>query len=150
MKEHFHKLLDYDDWANGKVFDLVKEHPLDNSRIAEMLYHIFMAQRVWASRVLKQQYNGNLFTAAPLHEIAALKKEAREVWLQCLNEHALDEIVQYKNTKGESYSTLLKDILTHVVNHSTHHRAEIITLLRSEFDGIRIPPTDYIFYLRQA
>lgn len=53
----------------------------------------------------------------------------------------------YANSEGTPFETPLRDILTHVANHGTHHRAQIVLVLREA--KIAPPPTDYIFYVRK-
>ena len=60
---------------------------------------------------------------------------------------ALDAPVAYTNSSGTAFETPLRDILTHVVNHGTHHRAQIALVLREA--GIAPPATDYIYFVRE-
>jgi uncharacterized damage-inducible protein DinB len=46
---------------------------------------------------------------------------------------------------GEDKDLILWQVLLHVVNHGTDHRAQILRLLSDL--GIRTPPQDYIFYV---
>ncbi len=58
-----------------------------------------------------------------------------------------DKIVPYQNSKGVNYTNNLSDIITHVINHGTHHRAQIGQLLKQA--GIeKLPMTDYIAFVR--
>jgi uncharacterized damage-inducible protein DinB len=54
--------------------------------------------------------------------------------------------VEYENSEGRTFANDVKDILFHVVNHSTHHRGQIMMDLRAS--GITPEPLDYIFYKR--
>jgi uncharacterized damage-inducible protein DinB len=151
MRNHLLQLLEYDNWANSIVLDLVKENTVQNERIIIILNHIFEAERLWLARMREEDYHARIFTTAPLNEIEKLKAEAYHLWKEFLVElkdEDMDEVYAYKNIRGDAYSNKLKDVLTHVFNHSEHHRSEIITLLKAEHPGIHIPPTDYIFYLR--
>ncbi|MBL7865765.1 MAG: damage-inducible protein DinB, partial [Cyclobacteriaceae bacterium] len=57
-----------------------------------------------------------------------------------------EKVVQYTNTKGQSFSNTVRDILFHVANHTTHHRGQIISDFRQS--GIQPLVTDFIFYIR--
>lgn len=151
MKTYFQQRLEYDNWANSIVFDLVQNTAFRNERIAVILNHIFEAQRLWLARIQKEEYHARIFTTAPLEEVQKLKEETYHLWkvyIADLRETDFEELYTYKNIKGDAYANTLTDILTHVFNHAAHHRAEIITLLRVEHPNLSIPPTDYIFYLR--
>lgn len=100
---------------------------------------------------MKEQFNARVFETAPLDEIEQLKDESYKLWkefLEAKTEEDLYATYDYKNIKGDPFSSILKDIITHVTNHSEHHRAEIITLLKVEIPTIKIPQNDYIAYLR--
>jgi uncharacterized damage-inducible protein DinB len=61
--------------------------------------------------------------------------------------HDFNQSITYQNQSGKTYANVLSDILSHVVNHGTHHRAQIGQLLK--FGGLEhLPVTDYIAYLR--
>jgi uncharacterized damage-inducible protein DinB len=47
--------------------------------------------------------------------------------------------------EGEDKDLLLWQVLLHVVNHGTDHRAQILRLLNDM--GVRTGPQDYIFYV---
>ena len=53
----------------------------------------------------------------------------------------------YKNLKGDPFEDRIEDTLFHVVNHSTYHRGQIITMLR-EAGVAKVVSTDLIHYLR--
>ncbi len=149
MKAHFLQLLGYQSWAGDVVMDTVKKNPVSNERVMIMLNHIYEASRLWVARLEKETYPANIFKTTSLEEIEQLKKEAHTRWKNFLeNTEDFEAIYTYKNLKGEEYSNHLKDIITHVFNHEEHHRAEIITLLKTAIKDIQIPPNDYIVYVR--
>ena len=53
----------------------------------------------------------------------------------------------YKNSKGIEFSNTVQDVIFHVINHSTYHRAQIASDLKA--NGIEPINTDYIFYKRK-
>ena len=57
--------------------------------------------------------------------------------------------VTYKDIKGNSYTMALSLLMQHLVNHSTYHRGQLVTMLRQS--GIKPPATDLVaFYREQA
>ena len=42
----------------------------------------------------------------------------------------LVSIVAYRNSRGERFEQSLHDVLDHVANHGTHHRGQIVLMLR--------------------
>jgi uncharacterized damage-inducible protein DinB len=60
----------------------------------------------------------------------------------------LDRSIAYKNSKGESYKSLVRDILTHVFMHSAYHRGQIACDIRQA--GSVPAYTDFIHGVRQG
>ena len=49
----------------------------------------------------------------------------------------LVSVVVYRNSRGERFERSLHDVLDHVANHGTHHRGQIVLLLRQA--GSQLP-----------
>jgi uncharacterized damage-inducible protein DinB len=65
-----------------------------------------------------------------------------------LSSAGLWQKVTYKNSKGESWTSTVQDILTHVVIHSAYHRGQIASLMRAA--GGTPAYTDFIHAARQG
>nr|MBP6578031.1 damage-inducible protein DinB [Chryseobacterium sp.] len=63
-----------------------------------------------------------------------------------LEKRELNDIVNYKNSKGTKFENSIQEILFHFINHSTYHRGQIAMLLKET--GLEPLNTDYIFYKR--
>lgn len=57
------------------------------------------------------------------------------------------QTVIYANLKGEPQTNTVGELMRHVVNHATHHRGQIVTLLRQL--GYAAPNTDLIAFYRE-
>ena len=71
-------------------------------------------------------------------------------WVNLLESYVdkdLDKRIEYANTKGEKYVNTLRDIIIHVINHSTYHRAQIAQRVKAL--GGKPAVTDYIVYQRE-
>jgi uncharacterized damage-inducible protein DinB len=55
-------------------------------------------------------------------------------------------MISYQNTKGEAYQNTIKDIMFHIINHSSYHRGQVMMLVRNA--GLEPIPTDYILTKR--
>jgi uncharacterized damage-inducible protein DinB len=66
--------------------------------------------------------------------------------LHIINNFYLTETINYRNSKGAMFGNITRDILFHIINHSTYHRAQIAF----EFKQNNLEPivSDYIFYKR--
>lgn len=144
-------LLRYNRWASDRVLDTLQSAADGPERAVELFSHLLRAQDVWYGRVADTNHaNLDFWKTDPLPACAERLDASTRRWQSVLDDQAddLSQPIAYENSKGTSFETPLRDILTHVVNHGTHHRAQIALVLRQA--DIPPPATDYIFYLREA
>lgn len=149
MQSYFTRLFDYDEYANK----LMLQGVLDNGppeKPVQFMAHLLAAQQIWLNRCKGLPTIGYILW--PDWKDAVVEQtivENHRHWtdfLQHLKPDDFDELILYQNSKGESFQNKLTDILAHVINHGTHHRAQIGQHLK--LSGAELPPTDYIFFLR--
>lgn len=150
MRHHLIKLFQYSEWANDRLLTSLEAHPHDDA--LRLMNHILGAQDVWLSRI-DHGFEGEwaLQDTRPIAECRAGNRRSTGAWIAYLgriDDEALEAAIHYKNLAGLPFENLLKDLVTHVLNHATHHRAQISTLLRQA--GATPPGTDYIYYLRES
>jgi uncharacterized damage-inducible protein DinB len=61
-----------------------------------------------------------------------------------LTDNHLSKFISYKNLKGIEYSLQLWKQMLHVVNHSSYHRGQIVTMGRQL--NLQPPSLDLIYY----
>jgi len=84
-------------------------------------------------------------------EVECTADHLDQIWpkyLAELSSSTLSKKIDYKNTKGESWSSTVNDILTHVLFHSAYHRGQIAVVMRAA--GITPAYTDFIHGVRQG
>ncbi|WNJ16298.1 DinB family protein [Pontibacter sp. G13] len=146
---HFLQMFQYDLWANLETFQSVIDAEPQDSQISRWMSHIYNAEQLWYDRLVPQSpqvtvWQSHLDQDIP-NKILKVNDQITQ-WISAQSEGSLFVPISYHNSKGTSYQTTPKDILTHIINHSTHHRAQICARLRSF--GITPPATDYIFWVR--
>jgi uncharacterized damage-inducible protein DinB len=150
MKKYYIHLFEYNDWANKLILKKLKENPIVNSKIFSIFSHIIISQILWLDRVKKESNEfTNFWQRLNIEDLDNLYLRSTNDWISFIKkqgEKDLELFYSYKNSKGIMYSNTLAQILTHVINHSTYHRAQIATLLRAE--NIQPPLTDYIAFFR--
>ncbi len=82
------------------------------------------------------------------NDLSNIDNENYSTTLKIIANNNLDNIIEYTNSKGIKFSNKIKDVLFHVINHSTYHRGQIATELKN--CGIEPINTDYIFYKRKT
>ncbi len=144
MIEEIRELYAYTTWANDRVLDVVAE--LDAAAFAkdlgssfpsvrETLVHLLAVDWVWLAR-----WRGGSPTATPeswdLSSFDAIRAQWTEVqreraaFLAGLSDADLERPLAYRTRKGEAHVNTYGEMLRHVVNHTTHHRGQIVTMLR--------------------
>lgn len=151
MKQHFQKKFAYNTWANNLFIDCFNKHTVANAKCYLLMGHLLTAEEIWRCRLsgkpAPQDQLWKDFPLAELQEKAGKSSKAWELYIEEADEHRLQQSVSYKNSKGEFFTTTVTDILTHLINHGTYHRAQVASLLRLE--GIDPPVSDYIAFVRQ-
>ena len=143
-------LLQYTQWANDRVLDTLHTADAVPERILELMSHLLRTQDVWYGRVANTAHARLDFWAVDDLATCVERAEASmERWRSLVADRVdrLDQPVAYTNSSGTEFETSFRDILRHVVNHGTHHRAQIALLLREA--GLSPPATDYIFFVRE-
>ncbi|NIJ52487.1 DinB family protein [Dyadobacter arcticus] len=149
MKTFFLRFFDFNYWANQTIAEFLIEHNIQDEQIIRIMSHLVHAQSNWYYRVLKQQADVPVWNNLPLVAISDGLASNGELWVELINtfnEEDFNEKLDYKNMAGEPFLNTVSDVLTHLVNHSTYHRGQVIYLIRSL--GIAPPGTDYIRYAK--
>lgn len=149
MKGHFLRLYQYNQWANKLFCDTISNSDHQNSKIDVLLSHIYAAELIWLSRVYEVNIKiPSVWELLPLEEAIESLKKTDSIWIKYLeNEPDFDSVISYSDSTGNAHQTVLKDIITHVANHGTHHRGQMATLLRLE--NMDPPASDFIFFTRE-
>ncbi len=155
-RESLRDLYDYNTWANKKTLDsldpLTTEaltSPMGGSfaSIRDTLVHIIGAEWIWWQRCIGERPKG-LLDPAEFPGVAAFQARWPEIdngFSSVINGGDLSEDITYINRHGNQYTYSLGKILVHVVNHSSYHRGQIVTLLRQI--GAKPEATDYLLWI---
>lgn len=138
-------LFDYDRWANQRLCEAVVALPHETAdreigfqfsfpTLKGMLSHILGAHIVWLGR-----WRGASPAAVPSGKDFIDLAVLRARWDQAeadltafvvgLSEADLARTIHYKNTQGQAFALPLGSLMQHLVNHGTHHRSEVATML---------------------
>jgi uncharacterized damage-inducible protein DinB len=152
------QLLVYTVWADRTVLsalhevtaeDLTRDTGSSFGSLVGTMAHILGAERVWLSRFVGNPLYLPDLSVYP--DFAALENGFHELWSELeayvasLKPADLDQQLTWTNTLGVTRTQPLANLLFHVVNHSTYHRGQVISLLRQL--GYGAPGTDLVYYL---
>ena len=148
MKEHFIELFEYNHHFNQKLAALIVENKTRTSeKTQKLINHLINAQQIWNARIQNTEQS-DVWQINDWSKLSGIDADNYETSLKILNDYDLNASIQYTNSKGETFSNKIKDILYHIINHATYHRAQIATDLKQ--NGIEPINTDYIFYKRKS
>ena len=150
LRDHFIHLFKYNDWATHEAAKSLKGLEKKDEKLEELLSHIISSQQIWLNRIMEKKTNVNPWEKHSVQECISKSTEITAEWinlLESLGEKDFEKRIDYTNTKGEKFNNSIRDIVTHVINHSTYHRAQIAQKVK--LLGEKPAITDYIFYQRQ-
>jgi uncharacterized damage-inducible protein DinB len=155
------QLYDYNSWANHRVLEscapvstekLLKQAGGSFGSLRGTLAHIMAVEWLYLER-----WNGRAPASLPKQEdysdVAAIRAHWKEVdanlnnYVRGLTAGDLARVVEFRNTKGILYRHPLWETMQHLVNHSTYHRGQVTTLLRTL--GESANATDMIAFYRE-
>jgi uncharacterized damage-inducible protein DinB len=140
----------YDAWANRACLAAMTAGSVSPDIIGRMA-HILSAQKLWLDRILKQRQSMPVWPGSTIEDCRELAEEMSSAWrsyLSHLSPGALDNKIEYRNSKGEPWSSRVEDVLTHVLFHSAYHRGQIALQMRGS--GTEPAYTDFIHAVRQG
>ena len=146
------RLFAYDAWANRETLaSLRAARDAAPERARKRLAHVVGAQRLWLARI--ESAGGGPPAVWPdltLDELGAAIGELVARWARLvtgLDEVELARTVTYVNSKGEPWSSSVRDVLLQLILHGGQHRGQIASDLRDA--GFTPPYTDYIEAIRR-
>jgi uncharacterized damage-inducible protein DinB len=151
MVEYFRRLFSFDAWANQEVLAALEKAENPPARSVGLLAHILSAQGLWLERLKQEPQSVPVWPQTDLGRCRKQAMEMSHLWNAYLNDRStlgLEDTVEYKNTKGEPFSSRIDDVLMHVIMHSVYHRGQIASDMRAA--GLAPAYTDFIHGVRQG
>ncbi len=152
----------YNSWATALLFEALASMPPDqylrdlhtsHGSIHGTLTHIVGGQKIWLSRWTGAAESGML-SVADVPGLAELKAAWEEVGLNTakflggMTDRKLQDTFTMTTSKGAQYTHTYSQAFQHMVNHSSFHRGQIVTLMRQL--GARPPDTGLIRFYRET
>ncbi len=148
--EHLRELFAYNDWANRRLVHALKSNRSEKAR--KILAHLLITEKEYFARLYGKDSTGFDFwqnlSAADCENLARENAENYERILKRFDDEELGQIAEYKTSEGAPHTNTFRELLTHVLFHSSIHRGNIITKMREE--DYAPPAIDYIIYLRET
>jgi uncharacterized damage-inducible protein DinB len=152
----------YNAWATNKIFEAVEPLPGEETvrdmksshkSIHGTLTHLVGAEKMWLSRMLGTPDKA-MIKPTDVPTIADVKTTweqtgfATAKFLGTMTDKKLQETFTMSTSTGEKFTHSFAQALQHVVDHSTYHRGQVITLMRQM--GHTPPNTGMIRFFRET
>ncbi len=160
-KKYFLELADYNIWANNIAIEWLNQINDEQwkqaitssfSSIEQTAIHIAGAEKIWIDRWTNIQ-NPVFLTA----EFKGTKNELIEIWrkssadlktfIEKYPEENYNQQLTFKRLNSEEYTMEFAQTYSHIINHSTFHRGQLVTMLR-QTGFTKVSSTDLITYYR--
>lgn len=154
-------LFTYNTWATNKLLEAASQIPeqqylqdmkSSHGGIHDTFVHIVAAQKMWLSRWVGRP-DASLVKAREYPAFTELKKLWEQVdketltFLNTLSDEKLQSSFSMTSMRGETFTHTFQQMMQHLVNHSSYHRGQIVTMIRQL--GIKPPATDMIGFFRK-
>lgn len=144
MKSRFEQLAAYNKWANARLYEAALA--LDDAAYRRdvgaffkslhgTLNHLLVTDRIWMKRLTGTGEHPDKLNAI-IHEdrrelaLARADEDDRIIrFVGSLDDAALTGMLKYATTSGKPFEQHRADVLSHLLNHQTHHRGQAHTIL---------------------
>ncbi|MCB0712690.1 MAG: hypothetical protein KDD67_10205 [Ignavibacteriae bacterium] len=148
--EYFSRLYTYDNHVNRQVLAQLRQLGTVGEQSRNVFSHLLQAKKLWMWRMRGEDYRTLIvWPELSWEECELLIEENEQDWTKFiagLDDVALDHEVAYTNSKGNQFSSPIREILTHVLIHGGYHRGQIASAVRR--GGAEPLLTDYIAWTR--
>jgi uncharacterized damage-inducible protein DinB len=160
MKNLLTDLTNYNQWANERMglalqkltaAQLNFEQKSSFNTIRKTADHLADCEYNWLKRVngdsTWEDKAKNFEDITKMTEFWVHQSKAFITLVEQSDADKLGDVIAYKNSKGQPFKNELYKIITHLMNHSTYHRGQLVTMMRGA--GVtEIPATDLIVFYR--
>lgn len=147
MKTFFEELFAYSFHCNQQLAVALHEQSKTiNTKSIDIFSHVLNAHHIWNNRILGRPVKYRVWERHAVEVLAALDQQNYEESLAVLYAVDLTAEIKYKTGGGQPFTNTARDVLFHIINHSTYHRGQLALLFRQ--NGIDPVGTDYIAYKR--
>jgi len=147
VKIFFNQLLDYNFYCNKKLIEACSEMDTPPDKSVKLFSHILNAHHLWNARILDKPAQYDVWQLHPLEDWNDIHYENQRASFEITsNADNFEKRIDYENTNGRLFTNTLQEVLFHIINHSTHHRGQILDDFRA--NGHVPMPLDFVYYKR--
>ena len=155
-------LYAYNRWATARLLDAARSlGPTEFTRdlgtshrsVRGTFVHVLWSEWIWL-----QRWRGvspkEVFGEDEWPDVDTIRERwsdlerDRQDFIRTLTDDRLPLLIPYENVQGERWEYSLVHMMQHVVNHSSYHRGQVVTLLRQL--GRTPPTTDFLVFFDEG
>nr|WP_199158447.1 DinB family protein [Pedobacter sp. ASV2] len=140
------EIVNYTEAADQRIISVFNSTIIAMPDAEKLFSHVLNAQHIWGKRIIGDK---PIYDLWQIQSKDSFEKMSIDNFIQIreiLKNIPLNQVINYSNSKGDQYQNKVEEILFHLLNHSTYHRAQIATLFKKA--GLKPPVTDYIMLKR--
>lgn len=156
--EDIQTLFAFNRWANHRVLadagslsgdEFTRNLETSHGSVQGTLVHTLWAEWIWSRRFRGESPKLG-FARSEFPDVSVLAAKWKELegdqenFIGELTDEALATRVAYNNLQDQRWEYSLGHMMQHVVNHSSYHRGQVVTLLRQL--GRAPQPTDFLVF----
>jgi uncharacterized damage-inducible protein DinB len=155
-------LYAFNQWASNRLMglaqllspaDLTRDVGTSHGSVRGTLVHTLWAEWIWLQR-WRGESPKRVFAQDDFPDVGAIESSWRDVdrdrqdFIAALTDDRLHTRFSYENLQGQRWEYSLAHMMQHVVNHSSYHRGQVVTLLRQL--GQTPPATDFLVFFDEG
>ena len=141
------ELYDYNFFCNKAIIAFAKENGNFPEKSHQLFNHILNVHHRWNALLAKTEPTLEMGQDNPQEGWEDIHYDNQRTSFEIItNTDDFELRVDFEDGEGRLFTNTVQDILFHIVNHSSHHRGQIMMDLRN--NGLEPLKLDYIFYKR--
>jgi uncharacterized damage-inducible protein DinB len=145
MKEFFLDKFEFDFYSMKSWISCIENQEESVSQFTlKSISHIVNVHHIWNSRILNKTSESNKWDILPVSYHTRLARQNYLETTDFLEKYELSEKIKYHSSEGIKMEKSIVDVLYHILNHSTYHRAQITMDLKQ--NNIQFPSLNFITY----
>ena len=147
MEEFFNELFDYNFFCNKQLIEACAQLDKVPEKSTKLFSHILNAHHLWNARIAGIPATLGVWQEHAVKSWEDIHYENQRTTFEIITgTDDYEQRIDYENSEGRLFTNTKQDMLFHIINHSTHHRAQILADFREQ--GIEPISLDYVFYKR--
>ncbi|MDN3587226.1 DinB family protein [Pedobacter aquatilis] len=141
------EFIRYTELSDREILEVFSKADNDMPEAERLFSHVLNAQHIWVNRIEGLPLKYEIWQVHPVEKFESISSDNFKLINASLNKHDLQSKITYHDSRGNEYQNTVAEMFMQMLNHSTYHRGQIVSMLKKE--GFTPPVTDYIYFKRK-